>query len=100
MPADDGATAYLYAVRVLAPLRSKGIGTALMKATEAAVRERGCTRVRLTVQVVNTRAQKMYAQMGYEVVGTVMTGFSFTDSEGRPKKVNEPAFVMERVIGR
>jgi ribosomal protein S18 acetylase RimI-like enzyme len=98
MPADDGATAYLYAVRVLAPLRSTGIGTALMEAARQSAIEHGCRHVRLTVQVANARALKLNERMGYKIVGQVKSGWSFTDSSGKAQLVNEAMFIMERPI--
>ncbi|MBI2938885.1 MAG: GNAT family N-acetyltransferase [Chloroflexi bacterium] len=98
MPPDDGAAAYLYAIRVLAPLRSVGIGTALARAAEQVARERGCQRVRLTVQTVNTSALALYERLGYRAIGQVVSEWSYTDAHGRLQKINEPVFVMERAI--
>lgn len=98
MPPDDGMTAYLYAVRVLAPMRSLGIGTALMNAAQESAVKHGCRKVRLTVQTMNARALKLNEGMGYKVVAQVRSGWSFTDSSGKAQLVNEPLFVMERSL--
>jgi RimJ/RimL family protein N-acetyltransferase len=55
---------------VLAAHRGRGIGKALMEATLAGARNRGFTRVELTVRVDNTRAQKLYERVGFKLEGT------------------------------
>ena len=54
---------------VRAAHRGRGIGKALMQATLAAARERGYTRVELTVRADNLRAKSLYEACGFGVEG-------------------------------
>src|SRR5258706_8487065 len=49
--------------------RGRGVGKALMQATLAAARERGYTRVELTVRADNARAKRLYESCGFAVEG-------------------------------
>lgn len=64
--AADGIS--FWAVRVMPPLRRLGIGEFLMRAAEAAARERGATVTSLTVERRNTDARRFYERLGYRVV--------------------------------
>jgi RimJ/RimL family protein N-acetyltransferase len=50
--------------------RGRGIGKALMEATLAGARNRGFTRVELTVRVDNQRAMRLYERVGFKLEGT------------------------------
>jgi len=54
---------------VLPAHRGKGIGRALMAAALNTARDRGITRVELTVRTDNTRARKLYESFGFTVEG-------------------------------
>lgn len=50
--------------------RGRGVGTALLARSEALVRERGYSRVGLSVNpTLNPRAQALYERLGYRDVG-------------------------------
>ena len=51
--------------------RGRGIGKELMEATLAGARNRGYTRVELTVRVDNLRATRLYENVGFKVEGTL-----------------------------
>jgi ribosomal protein S18 acetylase RimI-like enzyme len=50
---------------VMADYRGRGIGKALMAAALAAAKEKGFTRIELTVRVDNPRAKRLYEQFGF-----------------------------------
>lgn len=50
---------------VLPEHRGRGIGQALLRAVEAAARERGCVKVTLEVQENNHRARQIYERAGF-----------------------------------
>ena len=49
--------------------RGRGVGKRLIQAALAAARERGLTRVELTVRADNTRAKRLYESVGFETEG-------------------------------
>lgn len=56
-------------IGIAAPHRGRGIGSALMQRTLADAREKGFTRVELTVRVDNPRAKRLYEKCGFAVEG-------------------------------
>jgi ribosomal protein S18 acetylase RimI-like enzyme len=60
---------YVEAVGVEPSLRSRGIGTALMRAAEEAAWRLGYRGIGLAVGVENTRARALYERLGYEDAG-------------------------------
>ena len=54
---------------VLASHRGRGIGATLLRRTLDDARDKGFTRVELTVRVDNERARKLYEKLGFEVEG-------------------------------
>jgi len=56
---------------VRAAYRGRGIGKALMETTLAGARNRGFTRVELTVRIDNERARKLYESVGFKLEGTL-----------------------------
>ena len=54
---------------VAATHRERGIGSALMERTLSDAREKGFTRVELTVRVDNRRARGLYERFGFEIEG-------------------------------
>jgi GNAT superfamily N-acetyltransferase len=62
---------------VLPEHRGRGIGQTLLRAVEAAARERGCVKVTLEVQENNQRARQIYERAGFgQAVYGVATGGS------------------------
>jgi RimJ/RimL family protein N-acetyltransferase len=55
---------------VRAAHRGRGIGKALMERTLEGARNRGFTRVELTVRADNTRARGLYERLGFKLEGT------------------------------
>lgn len=61
--------ARLYSLATQPQARGQGVGSALLDAAEHAARRRGCTALRLEVQVDNTRAIRLYERIGYVRIG-------------------------------
>ena len=59
----------LNAITVAADLRSRGIGTALIREAERRIHAQGLSRVGLAVGVGNQRARALYQRLGYEPWG-------------------------------
>lgn len=54
----------IHDLSVLREYRGRGIGQALLRAVDAAARERGCVKVTLEVQENNRRARELYERAG------------------------------------
>jgi ribosomal protein S18 acetylase RimI-like enzyme len=72
--ASGGRIADVLDLAVLPQMRGQGIGTALLDAVEARLRETGIERYRLLVLAANADAARFYARRGLEVVSHVMLG--------------------------
>ena len=57
--------AYLQELYVVAPLRGRGIGRALLEATIAAAREAGATWIELNTGETDTAARALYEKLGF-----------------------------------
>ena len=65
----NSSIARLYSVAVPPQLEGRGVGSALIAASEETARERSCTRLRLEVNEANGRAIARYRNSGYELFG-------------------------------
>ncbi|MDB5641330.1 MAG: GCN5-related N-acetyltransferase [Hyphomicrobiales bacterium] len=59
----------LYSIAVDKARAGRGVGRALLDASETAAHERGCTRFALEVRADNPRAIALYEKNGYEMLG-------------------------------
>ncbi|NUT29689.1 MAG: GNAT family N-acetyltransferase [Streptomyces sp.] len=63
-------------------LRSRGIGTALVRAAEQLARERGLAVVGVGVAKDNPRAAALYARLGYRSLADYVARYSYEDVDG------------------
>ena len=61
--------ARLYSIATHAEARGKGVGSALLEASEQLARRRGCKVLRLEVRTDNDAAIRLYERLGYERIG-------------------------------
>lgn len=66
MVADDGHRGWMYYLGVEPSSKGKGVGTALVAASEEWLLERGQDRVRLMVRRENSEVKDFYSNLGYE----------------------------------
>lgn len=59
----------LWQLAVLPALRSRGLGTLLIRAAEQRIRNRGLRRAELAVEETNPRAHALYERLGYVAYG-------------------------------
>ena len=90
--------AYLYAFRVRAPYRSKGIGARMLEVAEDDLKMRGFAWLTLNVARDNPRAHQFYLNHGFRVVAPEPGCWSYIDDKGRLQQVVEPAWRMEKRI--
>lgn len=72
--AQQGSTSewFVYDVEIDEDFRGRGIGRGTMEVAEKFVRERGGTRLTLSVFGYNTVAQGLYQSLGYQVLASLM----------------------------
>jgi ribosomal protein S18 acetylase RimI-like enzyme len=73
----DGHRGWLYAVAVSKQHQRKGLGTLLVRAAEAALRDLGCVKINLQVRAGNEEVTNFYRQLGYAVEERISMGQSF-----------------------
>ena len=85
----------LFALDVGADFRDQGIGTALVRAVEAAAADRALREVNLEVAVENEDAVRLYERLGYRRVGEqVMDRWEQKHDDGSIRIVEAPSWVM------
>ncbi len=97
-PYPDRYTAYLYSLRVRPEMRNKGVGRRLILEAEKDLIRRGFTRVLIAVAKVNDGALRLYERMGYSRIGDDPGAWSYTDHAGRLQRVNEPSFILDKLL--
>ncbi len=79
-------------------LRSRGIGTALIRAAEELAAERGITTVGIGVGKDNPRAAALYARLGYEPLVDYYDRWSYETDDGRLRDwVEECTFLVKEL---
>jgi len=98
--ADGKRRAYIYGFRVKPPYRSRGVGAYLMRWVEADLVRRGFYSATLNVARDNYSARKLYERLGYRVVAPEPGNWSYIDHLGQRHEVHEPAWRMEKILGK
>lgn len=70
----DGHRGWIYRVAVAPEVRRRGIGSALMRHAEQALKDRGCPKVNLQVHSANAGVAAFYEALGYAVEPRVSLG--------------------------
>ena len=92
--ADGASRGYLYALRVKSEYQNRGLGRQLIQAAEEQLRGRGMQVSTIGVAKDNPRAQRLYEQMGYQIVGEDPGRWTNVDHHGQLREVNEPSWLM------
>ncbi|MGB3185646.1 MAG: GNAT family N-acetyltransferase [Ornithinimicrobium sp.] len=79
--------------------RGEGVGTAPGRHSEQLVRGAGYSSVVIAVSMDNDRAAKLYERLGYTPTGaTVVSNYTWTDTEGVHHPERETNTVLERLL--
>ena len=70
----DGYRGWVYHLAVRGSVRREGLGTALMRAVERALAQRGCPKLNLQVRASNRGVVEFYRRLGYAVEDRVSLG--------------------------
>jgi ribosomal protein S18 acetylase RimI-like enzyme len=98
--ANGRTRAYMYAFRIRPPYRGSGLGTRMMAVMEDDLLRRKFCWVTLNVGKTNYSARRLYARLGYRVVAHEAGRWSYRDEKGVLQHVDEPAWRMEKFIGK
>lgn len=98
--ADGRSRAYLYSIRVKAAYRGQGLGGRMMDVAEADLYARGLAIATLNVARDNPDAYRFYVRRGYRVVAPEPGQWSYIDHLGHRQFVDEPAWRMEKDLGK
>lgn len=88
--------AYLYALRVMDPLRGLGIGTALLHIGDRIAREHGYGQIQLAVEKSNVAARRLYERVGYEIFTQRVDVWSYVDQYEQTQWVHEDVYGMRK----
>jgi ribosomal protein S18 acetylase RimI-like enzyme len=90
--------AYLYALRVMEPFRSLGVGTQLIKTAEHVARSHGFRQIHLAVEKTNTPARRLYERLGFEIFTQRVDVWSYVDHQGQTHWVHEDVYGLRKVL--
>jgi len=98
--ADGRQRGYLYSLRVKEPFQRQGLGTRLIQAAEAALRQRGYSWAVIAAAKENPSARRLYERLGYRVFTEDPGHWQYTDTEGVVHTVVEPCWVLEKRLSQ
>ena len=90
--------AYLYALRVMEPLRGLGLGTQLIETAAALARSQGYRQIQLAVEKTNDPARRLYERLGFRIFAQRTDNWSYTDQHGKVNWVREDVYIMRRAL--
>jgi ribosomal protein S18 acetylase RimI-like enzyme len=96
--ASAGRRGYLYSLRVRPGWRGCGIGSQLVAAAEGELLARGYREAAISTAKENEGARRLYERLGYHVFKDDQGEWWFTDVNGLLQHVQEPCWVMEKVL--
>lgn len=79
--------ARLYSISVSLAARGKGLGGALLSASEHCARAKGAKRMRLEVRTTNKSAHRLYEAAGYRVIARLESYYPDGEAAHRMEKV-------------
>ena len=90
--------AYLYALRVLQPFQSLGIGSRLITVGESVARGHGFRQIHLAVEKKNIGARRLYERLGFEIFTQRVDVWSYVDHHGQTHWVHEDVYGMRKLL--
>ena len=90
--------AYLFGFRVRPAYRGSGLGSAMMRALERDLIERGYRFLTLNVARENQDAIRLYQRVGFRIVAPEPGRWQYVDDKGVTRDVHEPAWRMEKML--
>ena len=88
----------IWALRLMPAWQNRGIGTQLLAEAETILRHQGVAVAELGVSKPNTAARRLYARLGYQVVGADDDGWDYQDLTGQTVHVEDPCWIMHKSL--
>ena len=88
----------LYQLTVHSDHQSHGIGTALIRALEKRILDRGLMVAELTVEQENDRARRLYEWLGYNIIGTTSESWKEEAENGEISMYTCQCFQMKKTL--
>lgn len=86
-------------LNVRAAHRSRGVGSALIRAAEQLCREQGADRMQVGVSLDNPRARALYERLGYLGTGELNTvSYQYVDDDGNHRTATETSEQLGRQL--
>lgn len=82
------------------PLQGQRIGTRLILEAEYELIKRGYSWAVIAVAKDNPNARRLYERLGYVVFSDDPGIWHYTDHEGRPCRVEEPAWMLQKALSK
>ena len=98
--ADGVERGYIYGFRIKPEFRRNGLGSRMLEIVEEDLRSRLFVWCTLNVSQDNPEAMGFYKRHGYNAVANEPGHWTYIDHLGNVREVHEPAFRMEKNIGR
>lgn len=92
--------AYLWALRVLPPLRGAGLGTRLLERAECLLRGRGVAAVEIGVEPDNPAARRLYLRRGYHPAREEHDRYEYTAPGGERIEVPVRMTILRKPLIR
>lgn len=94
--ADGYSRAYLYSFAVLSVFQRQGIGSRLIHAAEAVLKQHQFELATIAVAQDNDGALRLYQRQGYVIFGEDDGRWRYTDHRGITRQVHEPCWLLEK----
>ncbi|GAA2756375.1 GNAT family N-acetyltransferase [Actinopolymorpha rutila] len=88
----------IWTLSVRAELRSIGIGTVLIQASEDRIRARGLSRAEIGVEENNPRARALYERLGYVAYGSELASWDQEEPDGTVRKYETTCTLLRKEL--
>ncbi|MDB6110269.1 MAG: N-acetyltransferase [Pedosphaera sp.] len=96
----EQSTGILWALRVFPFLRNLRIGTRLIKVAEQVLRDRGFDCAEIGAEKDDPAARRLYERLGYRLVGSERSEYSYTGPDGVPVHVPVDEWILHKRLVR
>jgi len=89
---------FLWSLRVFIPFQNLGIGTRLIASAEQQLKAQRFRISELSVEKDNSRAQRLYQRLGYQIVRDNLEVWEYTPPNGTPVQVRSDVWILHKFL--